>query len=356
MLARRLLMAGGGSGSFPAWTRGTLSAGGSPATVLADGSFNSQPGIAWLDATRVLVVFSNSASYIRGIIGTVNLSTYAVTWGSAFTIYGASSNPGDCVSVIDNQVVITSPLYSTVNHDPFIIICNDPPASLTSSSTWGTPVSVHGAVYSEHNLTIGRVLKLLNGTYLVGYYGKDVAANDEVGVLLSSSLTDWSARSHVVIGAVGAHNYAEPDVEEMPDGTLVCRLRSEVAYPQPVYIATSADHGATWTGPASAYNGFGFPDWRRLTTGLQLTVYRQATVSGLGPTYWRQSADDGATWSTEMLLDGTLIGGQPSYSAYATILQLDTLHALCIYSIGDQRGGAFPANLYSQVFTDSSTR
>ena len=71
---------------------------------------------------------------------------------------------------------------------------------------------------------------------------------------------------------------------------------------------------------------------------------------------WRQSDDDGATWSAETLLDGTLIGGHSSTSAYATFLQLDAFHVLCVYAITDDRFIGYPSNLYSQVFTDDSTR
>jgi hypothetical protein len=354
VLARRLLANSGGAGGFPGWTRGTLTAGGSPATVLADGSFNSQAGIAWLDATRVLVVFSDSSSNMRGIIGTLS-GTWTFTWGSAFTILASPTNCYDAVSVVDGKLVVAGNVFSGgTTHSPFLLICDSSPAAMTSSSTWGAAINLptDGADAYIQN---GPVQKLINGHYLVA---AQMAGNAHGGngVILSTSLTDWSAATFVQIGAPAGSgvDYTEIVVDEMPSGTVIAHLRHES--PKEQYIATSTDHGATWTSPASAFSGYGFPMFKILTTGLQLAVYRQATGGGLGATYWRQSADDGATWSGETLLDGTLIGGQPSYSAYATILQLDALHALCVYSIGDQRGGAFPANLYSQVFTDSSTR
>lgn len=355
MSARRILLAAaGGGGSFTAgsWHRGTVTPDGSPATVLANGNGNFFPGIVWLDASRVLVVFDRAGVGIGGIIGTVT-GSWTFSWGSPFAIYAnTSAGCADAVSIVDGQIVVSAILFDAgLNHDPFFIVCNDPPASFTSSSTWGSPIAAHLTSFTAHNLVIGRVQKLQDGTYIVGYYGNNTAANFESGVLLSSSLTDWSARTKVVIGPVNANAWSELDVEEMPDGTVVVLDRAESASPHTHWQATSSDHGATWTSLAVAFQGHGYPAWRRLTSGIRVSVYRRST-SAFGP-YWRQSADDGATWSSETLLDGTIVGAA-SEAAYATFLQLDDTHALCVYAIADN-SFAGASNLYSQVFTDSST-
>jgi hypothetical protein len=344
-VSRRLLLAAAGGGSIPPWTRGTVTPDGSPATVLADTHGNRFPGIVRLDAGRVLVVYSRDNADIYGIIGTLTPSTWAVSWGSAFLIYSVASDVllEESVEVIDGRVVIAARLFNgTINHDSFLLRSSVAPASVTSSSSWDAPISVPLAVYTGDNLITGRVHKLINGTYLVAYYGSDIATSFTGGVLLSSSLTDWSALTRVAIAPVDAVNFTEIDVEEYPDGTLVAHVRTEV--PKQHYIATSTDHGATWSSLTSAYSAFGYPMFRRLTSGLQVTVYRQASTF---LTYYRQSANDGATWTAEAVLDGTAtISGHAADSAYAT----------CVYSITDDRFGTFPANLYSQVFTDSSTR
>jgi hypothetical protein len=355
MLRRRFLMAGGGGGSIPPWTRGSLT-GGSPATILADGQFNAFPGVVWLDGSRVLVVFNRWASGVGdvyGIIGTVT-GSWTFAWGAEFLIHHGAGDVllDECASIVDGKVVVAARLYNgSVNYGSFLLVCNSRPANLTSSSTWAT-VAVPLSSFTGDNLITGRVHRLIDGSYLVGYYGSDVATNFESGVLLSASLTDWSARSKVVVAPVHANNYTEIDIEEMPDGTLVAHVRTEG--PLQHFIATSTDHGATWTSPVTAFSAHGYPMFRRLATGLQLTVYRDAHSPYA--TMWRQSADDGATWSAEATLNGTLIGGHTSTSAYATLLQLDAFHALCVYAITDDRFIGYPANLYSQVFTDSSTR
>lgn len=359
-MVRRLLMAAGG-GAVVDWTRGTLTADGSPVTVLADGNGNRFPGAVPLDndVSRALVVYNRAGTRdaIYGLILT-KTGTWTFTAGAPFLIYQHASQhvlADDPVSVVDGQVVITGRLYNgSVNSAPFILVCADPPASLSSSSSWGSPISVPLTAFTSENLTTGRVHKLVNGTYLVGYYGNNTSANFENGVLLSSSLTDWSAMTRVTIGPVHANNYTEIDIEETPTGLLIAHLRTDGTSPYAHFIARSSDHGATWTSPASAFTAHGYPMFRRRVTGLQYTIYRRSTSAFA--TYWRQSADDGATWSAESLLDGTLIGGHTSTSAYATIVPLDALHDLAVYSITDDRFGTVPANLYSQVITDSSTR
>jgi hypothetical protein len=350
MLARRLLLAGGG-GSFatPTWTRGTLTPDGSPQTIVNDSEHNAFPGICWLDATRCLLVYRRGNDHLTdgevyGKIGTVTGTS--VSWGSAFLIYTNAEDVRceDAVSIVDDQVVIVARLFDgSVNHSPFLIIADDPPASFTSSTTWGAPVSIPLTVGATQNLCIGRVQKLGNGTYVVGYNEFDPAF--AAGVLISASLTDWSAMNIIQIGA----SLNELDIEDEGGGNLTVHLRSES--PIEHYVSTSADYGQTWTSPASVFSAYGYPMWRILASGLRLTVYRDA--GSPNETYWRQSDDDGATWSSETLLDGTDINGQVSQSAYATLLQLDSTNVLCVYSIEETSG--LPADLYSQVFADSST-
>jgi len=340
---------GGGSITGPTWTRGTLTPDGTPATIVNDSEHNAFPGITWLDATRCLLVYRRGNDHLTdgevyGKIGTVTGTS--VSWGSAFLIYTNAEDVRleDAVSVVDDQVVVVARLYDgSVNHDPFLLIADASPAGFTSSSTWGSPIDIPLTEGAVQNLGIGRVQKLGNDTYILAYNATDPASKN--GVLISPSLTDWSSMTAVEIGS----GFTEIDIEHQGGAALVAHLRSES--PLEHYVSLSADYGATWTAPASMFSAWGYPMWRRLTSGLRLTVYRDA--GSPNETYWRQSDDDGATWSSETLLDGTDINGQVSDSAYATLLQLDDTNVLCVYSIEETFG--FPADLYSQVFADSST-
>lgn len=354
MPVRRLLLLAGSGGSFnqPTWTRGTLSAGGSPDTIVSDGSHNAFPGLARLDGGRILLVWRRGVSHhhdgeVYGMIGTQ--TGLSVSWGSPFLIYTNAEDVRleDGVSIVDDQVVVVARLYDlTANHDPFLIIADDPPDSFTSGTTWGSPVAIPLTAGATQNLCIGRVQKLQDDTYMVGFNHYSPASVN--GVLLSASLTNWSGMDVVDI----ASGLTEIDVEEMPDGTLRAHLRDES--PLTFQYATSSDHGQTWTAPASLYNAWGLPTFRRLPSGLQLAVHRGASDTD---TYWRQSDDDGVTWSSETELDGQDVSfGVASGGTYASILPLDNTHALVVYGIEDEaQPNPGVSNLYSQVFTDSST-
>lgn len=356
--ARRLLMAASGGASAGVtlppgtWTRGTLTPDGSPVTILDDTKHNAFPGIVWLDSTRCLLVWRRATGHltggeIYGKIGTV--SGLTVSWGSSFLIYTNAEDVRchDGVAVIDNQVVVVGRLYNgTANHSPFLIIAADAPASFTSGSSWGSPISIPLTAGAVQNLAGGRMHKLGNGTYAVAYEAYDPTA--KAGVLISSSLTNWAAMTVVQIGTP----YTELDFESEGGANLRAHVRRES--PMNHYYATSSDYGATWTGLTSLYSAWGFPQWMTLTSGMRLAVHR--TASSPWETYWRQSADDEATWSAQTLLDGYDVDGAVSDSAYATFLQLDATHALCVYSIEDSSDDVGKrAVIRSQVFADSST-
>ena len=182
------------------------------------------------------------------------------------------------------------------------------------------------------------------GTYLAPFFGITGTQYD-VGVLLNSSLTDWSSPTVVVV-ATSTSDYDEIDVEELPDGTLVAMIRSDTGVD--THRATSSDHGVTWSSATMVHDGYGYPMFRRLASGQLLSVYRD---SPNGDTAWRTSTDDGATWGSETILDTT-----GARSSYATLLQLDATHALCVYAVeATGTGDPTDSDLYSQIFTDAST-
>lgn len=353
-MSRRLLMAAsGGGGTIPAvWTRGTVTPDGSPQTIVNDGLHNAFAGVARLDVTRCLLVYRRGTNHLAGgeIYGRIGtISGTSVSWGSGFLIYTNAEDVRcqDGVSIVDNQVVVVADLYNgTANHSPFLLIATAAPASFTSGTTWGSPISIPLTVGATQNLCIAYAQKLGNGKYALGYNSYSGATSTN-GILTSTSLSDWSAMTRVEIG----NGFTELEIIQETGANLTAHLRAES--PKVHHVATSSDYGATWTSPASLFTAWGLPMFRILTSGLRLAVHR--TAASPWDTYWRQSADDGATWSSQTLLDGQLIGGGVSDSAYATLLQLDSNHVLCVYAIensSDDPGS--PASLFSQVFTDSS--
>jgi hypothetical protein len=313
---------------------------GSPATIDSGANYKAFPGVARLTATKLLLVYYSGTAHdangvVTGRIGT--LTGTSVSWGSPWDIYDHAEDVRceDAVSVIGSTVVIMARLYNgLVNHVPFILVCDDVSPILSSSSTW-TQVDIAFSEGADENLGIGRVMRLRNGTYLIAATAW-TSGTSTAGVLISDDLMDWTAPTWVPIGSSGS--LSEICVDELADGSLLATLRRETG--TQTYQATSQDHGATWTTPAAAHDGYGLPMFRALTDRTLLTVGRDPATSDME---WRVSQTHGVTWENESILDTT-----GTLGVYASLVQLDHDNVLCVYGV---EVSASDADLYSQVFT-----
>jgi hypothetical protein len=346
---------------------GTLTPDGSPFTISSGADHRSGPGAAWLTnptatvhgvGDTFLIVYRHAASHLTGgkIVGKIatitDTSPWTYTLGSQFDIEDLANDlrpQGESLSVLDigggdyRPVIWADEFDGTANMLPHVLICDDSSATMTSGSTW-TRHNV-GAPFSGHtqDAANGRVHQLSDGTYMMA--GQHYAGATQTPCVLSTSdITDWSSPTMVDIAASG---YNEVDFEEVAPGTLVAHMRNSAETFH--YSSTSFDYGATWSTPVQLYAAMGYPVWRVLTSGIGLTVYR--SQDGSRDTAWRQTqsgaADSG--WGSETILDS-----RAGHSIYATILQLDDNHVLVIYAVEDDLSDPVDADIYSQVFTDST--
>ncbi len=321
---------------------GTWTPGGSPATVADDSDYLSFPGLARLDAGRVIVVYRHGADHLTGgnIVAKIGtLSGVSVSWGTEFTIYDHPTYDlrlDDAVSVVDGYVTIAGRHYNgSASFIPFLILSDVRARYVTSSTTWNTTNYITFAQGSTHNLPSGHVIKLGADSYLLPVYHNTGALTFKAGVLLNDSLTDWSSPTYV---AVTGNGYTEICVIRGPFG-LYAFLRQEANLD--VYRSISTDDGVTWSSPAFAFDGYGWPKVTRLSDGTLLAVVRDPPH---GDNEWYTSANDGTTWSNVTTLDTT-----GEVGVYAAILQLDVSHALVVYGV--EYLTDTEADLFSQVFT-----
>jgi hypothetical protein len=334
---------------------GSITAGGSPGTIINDTTWNEFPGAIRLDVDRVLVVYRGNGTdhitdgQICGSILTLNAARDGIaSVGTKFTILDDALDLRceDGVSIVDGQIVVAFRKYTgTANTSPRIIICDDLPADFTDTSTWGAEITIPLTSGSVQNYTQGHVQRLDNGTYILPV-GWQSAGTHSVGVARwTAALNDPSAASIVTIGS-GAADYAEVAIEETSSGNLLALLRSVTN--TDIRKATSTDSGATWSSVSTAYDGYGYPMFRLLLSGLILTVYRDAPN---GDTAWRTSSDLGSTWSSETILDTT-----GTRSAYATLVQTTPNDIFCAYGVEYASDGSTgTADVFYQFFADSST-
>lgn len=329
------------TGGFQAPTPGTWTPDGTPATIDAGTGWKGFPGLARLDAARVLLVYRSGTNHASGgsIVGRIGtLSGTSVSWAGEFTIRSDATYDvrcDDAVSIADGRVCITGRLYTgSASIDPFILVSDDLRAYVDSSTTW-TEHAVAFAEGSDYNIP-GRLIELAGTYVLPGYWG--TSGTTRAGVLLNASLTDWSSPTWVEVTGDG---YTEISVERLWGEYLLALIRTESG--TSTSKATSSDGGATWSSITSAHDGYGFPTLRRMSDSVLLTAYRDAPD---GETMWRSSSDGGASWSSESLLDDV-----QDRSTYAALLQLDFDNALCVYAAEDS--GQTDSDLYSQIFSRS---
>lgn len=294
-------------------------------TIDSGSGYKAFPGITSLGSNRVLLVYYYGTTHITngkltGRIGTV--SGTSISWASEFTILDHATldiRCDDAVSVVDDHAVVAGRYYDPSSHttlDSFILVCDDTAAAMSASSTW-TQYSVTTTAGAYFTLVSGHVIKVGSNYLLPQYWAATSSTGTwRSGVLISSSLTDWSAPTEIQIST------ATSEIGVIPVGSdLYAFVRQESA--KDIYYAVSSDGGATWGSPALAFDGYGWPFVIYTSDGTFISIYRDPPD---GDTMWRTNSGSG--WSAETLLDS--LG---SRSVYASAIQLDSVTVYVVYAV-----------------------
>ena len=136
---------------------------------------------------------------------------------------------------------------------------------------------------------------------------------------------DWDKRA----------DFTEPDVAFMPDGSVICLMRTENGIHTgraPMYLSRSTDGGSTWSVP-HVFDHLGvWPTLLTLQNGVTLTCYGRPGL------YVRATGDPaGLVWDERVAVipyDFTLPEPHRPYDtcAYAELLALGDSEALLVYS------------------------
>lgn len=342
----------GGTVPFDGITVGSLTADGTPVTIADNGStYLSAPSLAELPGGRVLMAHHDGASNAStdatqvGRIAASVADALAGVWGPQFTIYdhpsegSAGTKP---VSVIGDTVYCSGRLYNgSIDHDPYVLVCDDPASTMTSSSTW-TKHDVNLTDGTLQNAVEGPVTLLPDGTY--GLMAVCLSASlYEVKLLIVTDPTDWSAPTKVTLVS-SSSKFEEPALQVMPDGELRVHMRCDDTFE--IKEVHSTDGGATWSSPVVLFSGTGWPEFTRAISSIFLSVYRSPFDPTADPA-WRQDVT-----GTDGSYDGVTILDSTGPHEYAALLQTSVAAILCAYSV--QISSSY-AIIRSQVFTDSTT-
>ncbi len=124
---------------------------------------------------------------------------------------------------------------------------------------------------------------------------------------------------------IGVESFCEPDLLRLPDGDILCFMRTGGARGQhsPMYLSRSSDDGRTWSKPRPIADRGVWPNACRMSNGVLVVAYGR-------PGNWLAfSLDNGRTWVGHFCFYG---GGTTSYN---TVEEVAPGKLLVVY---DRRG------------------
>lgn len=129
----------------------------------------------------------------------------------------------------------------------------------------------------------------------------------------------------------GRDGFSEPELQEMPDGSLLCLLRTDDGNGTgPMYWARSEDQGVTWSRPAVFDDRGVWAQMLTLESGVTLASYGRL---GLFVRATRDSS--GRQWDDRVtIVEPDVVSGlrAPDTCAYSGLIALSDTRALLVYS------------------------
>lgn len=122
--------------------------------------------------------------------------------------------------------------------------------------------------------------------------------------------------------------FSEPQVGEMPDGSLLMLLRTDDGNgPGPMYSARSEDGGTTWGRPRLFDARGVWPQIVALQCGVTLATYGRPGL------FVRATSDPkGLAWDERLVLMPDAPSNDPNTCSYSGLIALDERRAMVIYS------------------------
>jgi len=188
--------------------------------------------------------------------------------------------------------------------------------SRDDGATWGEPVLMEPTA-NDHFACSSPVRVLSDGTLLMPIYHELVDPLRCTSSVIRSTDGGVTWSSPVPVDAANQDN-DEPDIIELPDGRLLCAMRTNAGAETMMWQSFSTDRGLTWSPSAPmAFTGHA-PYLLRTTRGALLCAHRMPVTS------LHVSGDEGATWGGNVPID-TCIG------AYQSMCELPDGTVLMVY-------------------------
>jgi Neuraminidase (sialidase) len=187
------------------------------------------------------------------------------------------------------------------------------------------------------NATSDEVIQLPDGALLMGIYGhKTQDKRDRAAVAISSDNGEtWNATEPAIIASEqdGAIDFQEPALVRLPDGTILCSMRTTNAGFH-LYESRSMDNGKTWTKPIDTFLHGQAANMLYHSSGLVFHSYRSWSqdwkVLGAAALFGRP----GKPWNPAKEFPLVRVGGDV---AYPSAVELSDGSIYCVYYTREHR-------------------
>ena len=305
------------------------------------GGYEGFPSVCLLNSGQLLVSFYAGRGHMdwphptlpnRGRICVMQSSDLGKTWSAPRAIIDTAAGERDpSLSQLSDGTVICS-YFQTVWYERGRVCEVRTIRSFDNGLTWETePAEVLSPWFTEQqkaevislagppskdashehpvkeefaaiNATSVPVTELSNGELLLPIYGHYTGGKYRCGMARSTDRGETWRESHII---PESNFLTEPDVVKLPDGRLMCIMRTEMAH------SFSSDHGRTWSEPRTGLLPRGAaPDLLLTSDGVLLCGMREQPSPRTGLII---STDFGKTWSPPRMI-GFAGGAYPSFA------------------------------------------
>lgn len=248
---------------------------------------------------------------------------------------------GDLALTADGTVTLWSRQWSHAEHrtrDSYFATSRD------GGRTFSPRRAVRFDFFPNGWAPYGKVIEPAGGTWLQGGYGvRPGEAKSSAACLASRDGGEsWRLRAWIAEGSDPAGlNYYEPFIYLLPDGSLLCLLRTNGTF----HCSRSGDGGRSWSPPEATFQGMACAGLILSTVELVVAYrgiheqhpdrVRENVTERRGRLYCcRVSDDGGASWGPEVEIDGNTAWQIGSYGM-GDLVELDDGRVLAVYYTSD---------------------
>ncbi len=314
------------------------------------GRYYAFPSICRLRDGRLAVVFYDGTGHVspNGRVAITFSSDEGRTWTPPRTIIDSPLDDRDpsIMQTSRGTVLVSSFRYDYQHRQAtrtYVYISQDTAATFDR----GRPLDIGW----QWEATSDEILELPDGTLLCPIYGVARPGETERAAVAFSrdgGLT-WNATQPATIAydEQGTIHFQEPALALLPDGRILCELRSHLLKPQSrpfyhIYESVSEDGGRTWSSPRQLPLMGQASGLLVHSSGLIFHAYRKNGVAGI----LRSPGED---WDPKREFQILKIAGD---AAYPSAVELKDGSILCVYYAREKRciGAALiPADLVPKL-------